>query len=235
MTTAQIVTFADPGGLSQPDFDLNVLLRRKIIPEYLSVPYRDDDGAMRGGVGYVGWRRKIGTQAITTALQSFDLPTDFWQMKQIGFGLQSVTTQPLNFDRGELVYIGDDPGLVSQAESATIPARPSGWYLVRTASAPNQYRTAKFSCPADMPYTCRFVYYSGIVFADDVTAVELDAFIPTQFQWTLVDGLKRELYGFRFGIGDNRFQLAAEAYTQGVGSARVSPELAAGSRAKFAR
>lgn len=220
MTTAQIVTFADPGQLANPDLNLDVELRRNVIPLFYSKADHYDE-ELGGGVGYARWFRKDGVlQAITQGDTSFVLPADFGEMKYIALGMQVTSSTSLDFQRHELTYIGDRPDKVERALSATQQVRPSGYFFGGTPGA----MTLMLSDPSDAAYTCRYSYWNQAVFPDDTTSVDLNAFIPPQFQWTLVELLRRVLYGFRFGIGDERYGLATANAKRGLQAARANLE-----------
>lgn len=214
MTTAQIETFADIGGISSPEIDLKALLRRNVIPAYLS------------DVGYTSWRRKPHTITTIAGQQGYDLDTDFWQMQLVT--LQGVA-EPLQ-------YIGEDPEKLLAAEAAaTAPqGMPSGYYLGRIAVS-GEFRRLMLNCLPFGTGLIRCLYYTGIHFADDTTSVELDQYIPSQFQWGLVESLKKEIFFIRFGIGDPRFVAAETAYRMQVERATDNPELARRNLPVFAR
>lgn len=230
MTTADIVTRADPGQLASPDLNLDIELRHYAIPYFYSMP--DQYDALGGGVGYAQWRRKNVSASINQGDTSFALPPDFWEMKFISFGQSASGSQNLSFETGELQYIGEDAAQVAQAENATtIIGRPTGYYFGGNPGA----MTLKLSGPADQGYTCRYSYYNGIVFADDTSTVDLAAYIPERYQWALVELLRRRLYGFRFGIGDTRFTWADQETKSILAAARKSLEQSnQGKRARFA-
>lgn len=213
MLTSLVEQYADIGGLSSPDINLKVLLRHNIVPAFLA------------DVGYVSWRRVAATIALVQTDQSKDLPDDFWQM-------QSLVISP-NFSVN-LQYIGDDPEKVLAAEGNTTQAKPGSWYLVRRAST-LLFKKIKFNSPSDAAYTVYYTYYSNVVFTDDTTDVELDKYIPNQFQWALIEGLKKEIMFLRFGIGDPRYIASEQNYQTWVQRATESPELAHRTRAAFVR
>ncbi|HXI85277.1 MAG TPA: hypothetical protein VNL17_14445 [Verrucomicrobiae bacterium] len=236
MTTVDIETQADPDGLATTSLNLKFVLRHKVVPDFYSVPDSSQAGGM-GGVGYVGWRRKSISQAITQGQQTFDLPDDFGTMKTISLGIASINNQ-LEFETHELSYIGDNPTLVMMAESATVQVQPTGWYLVWTSASgghPAGYRTVKFDAPSDAAYTCRAVYYNQINFADDTTSVDLNVYIPQPYQWALVCGLQRELYATRLSQGDDRYQRADSEYRRIINQARRNMEHTAQHKPKIIR
>lgn len=216
MLTSAVESNAASGDLSSPDVNLLVLLRRNVIPAFLS------------DVGYVSWRRKTSSfTCLTDGTQSYDLPDDFWQLQVVTLGLTDD-------DMTDVTYIGDDAPLVLLAEAATDQAKPTGYYLTRRTTS-LVFKKLKFNCPPDQAYVCRYSYYSGIEFTDDTTAVDLDKYIPAQFQWTLVEGLKRELYKVRYGQGDDRYTSADDEYQRWLARAIGNPELSHRSAVAYVR
>lgn len=217
MTTEKIESLADVGGLAQPDINLKSVLRNKIVPEF----YHD--------VGYVSWRRKTATLALTAGVQSgstTDLATDFDSMMDV-----SIHQAPPLKDT-PLTYIGDDPVKIAKAEANTVQSKPTGWYLIRP-SATTALRRMKFDAPSDAAYTVYYTYYSRVVFADDAAIVDMDGYIPTKFQWGLVEGLKAYLYGVRYGMGDQRYAAATQEFEQYKARAAENLELSRGAKPRF--
>lgn len=213
MLTSKIETFADVGGIAQPDVDLKAVLRHKVVPEFLQL------------VGYPSWRRKTASIILKSdGTQAYDLPDDFGSMKEAAL---SDSYKP------PLTYIGDDPAKLMAAEAAASErTKPSGYCLVRRATS-ELFKRIKFNCPPDQAYTCRFVYYNTAVFTDDTTAVDMDMYIPAHFQWGLIEGLKAYLYGVRRGIGDDRKADAENEFAKYVALASENPELSSGGKPRF--
>lgn len=204
MTTAEIETRADIGGLSHPDIDLKVLLRRNCVPAFLA------------DVGYTSWRRKILNIPLAVGEKQKDLPDDFWQMQ-----VMHLTTDM----NSEIQYIGEDPDKMLVAEVNVTPGKPSGYYLKPRATGGLLWSVA-FNSPADTAYTAICTYYSNVFFADDTSVVDMNKYIPHQFQWGLVEKLRCEIYVLRFGIGDPRYVVAEQQYETWVGRATENKELA---------
>jgi hypothetical protein len=193
MTSTQVETYANIGDIASADVNLKIILRRCIVPKFFEL------------VGPVAWRRKVATISLVAGDYAKDLPDDYGSMMEVV--LTDATVTP-TAKRG-LTYIGDDPLNMVAAEVNTTRAEASQYYVVRRATT-ELFKRIRFDCPADHAYTVYAVYYSHIQFTDDTTDVELDKYIPGQFQWALVEGLKAYLYAVRVGIADNR-QPAAEA------------------------
>jgi len=206
MTTATIAAAADTKGLAGSDMDLQVLLRRNVIPAFLE------------DVGYVSWRRQATTASVALGARYFALATaNFWHMKTVALATEEET--PLN-------YIGDDEVQVLKAEANTTNAKPTGYYMkIHTDGTWRAY----FDAPFDSARTVAYVYDTNILFADDTTVVNLDIYIPSQFQWALVEGLKAEIFYDRYGVGDDRYTAAKAKRDEWVQRARNSPELSRGS------
>jgi hypothetical protein len=210
--TSLIEQYANIADLSSPDINLKVLLRRNVVPAFMA------------DVGYVSWRRTATTIPLIAGTSAYDLPDDFWMM-------QVLTLDPSD---APLQYIGDDPEKVLSAERNVTAGKPGGYYLVRRTTS-LVYKKLKFNAPADTGYTARYTYYTGPNFVDDTTDVEMDKYIPNQFQWALVEGLKKEIMFVRFGIGDSRYVASERAYGMWIERAIENPELARRTAASFAR
>lgn len=213
MLTSHVEQYADIGGIAGVDINLKVLLRRNVTPAFFS------------DVGYVSWRRKVGSQVLIVGAggKQFDLPDDFGQM-------QTVVVNP----SAPLDYIGEDPEKVLAAEANTTNGEPTGYYLVRRATS-EVFKRLALSCPPSTANTLRYTYYSHVPYADDTTEVELDKYIPAQFQWALVEALKMQIMWLRFGIGDPRYVAAEQAYRMWVERAMENPELARRNNPLFVR
>lgn len=212
MTTTTIASAADTKGLSQPDMDLQVLLRRKVIPGFLA------------DVGYAAWRKKYAGVAMLVNDRYVTIPNNnFWHLKTVAFS---------GAENCPLTYIGDDETKVMIAEATTSADAntPTGFYLIlHTDGAWRIY----FNVPTSAATTALICYDTLIYFADDSTQVDLEPFIPVQFHWVLVEGLKREIFYDRFGVGDDRWQAADMEYKMWVERAKESPDLSRGSRLRY--
>lgn len=214
MLTSLVEQYANIADISSPDINLKVLLRHNVVPAFMA------------DVGYVAWRRHVDTLSLSNgAGAAYDLPEEFWMM-------QVVTLDPN--PSTPLQYIGDDPEKIMAAEANATSGKPGAWYLVRRATT-LLYKRIKFNAVPDTGYTARFTYYSGVPFTDDTTDVELDKYIPNQFQWALVEALKAQIMFIRYGIGDPRYVAAEQAYGMWVERARENPELARRTAASFVR
>lgn len=212
MTTAEIEEQANLDGAATSDINLKVLLRRKVIPMFLK------------DVGYVTWRRVHGTASIVAGDTSFDFSTN--ELDHV----KSIALAP-DYDV-PLSYIGDLPELVQAASAATTRAKPTGYWTTFNSTG---FLRVRFNCPADASYTVAFTYDRVVPFSDNTSSVNLDVYIPHQHQWALVEGLRREIYERRWGIGDSRYQRADSEYKELVMRASENLEMGRGQRVYFVR
>lgn len=189
MTTAQIETRADIGQLASGDVDLRVLLRREVIPQFLT------------DVGNVEWRRAFATVTTTPNQQADNLPSDFMEMAWVRIGPDYAT---------ELFYIGEDQTALVAAETNTVAGKPTGYYFI--AGNSKAVEQIKWDVVPNAAYAMRLCYWKTIPFSDDTSSVDLNKYIPEQFQWGIVYRLKAALLEIRLGVGDPRFASAMKMY-----------------------
>lgn len=215
MTTTQIASYADTKGLASSDIDLQVLLRRKIVPDFLS------------RVGYTAWRRKEDTAAVSANVRYFDITDhDFYHMKKVVISGEEET---------QLLYIGDDEEKVLRAAATTSADadKPTGYYLRLIAGSPAVWRVY-FDVPTDTARTFAYIYDINIYFADDSTPVDFNQYIPHQFQWALVELLKAEIFADRFGAGEeSRYARAIQEAERIIQLAQESPDLSRGGKPRY--
>jgi len=216
MTTADAINNANDANLAYPDIDLGTLLRDKILFElFEDVPLE------------VSWRRKSGTINIVQGTYDYALPADFDFFKELSLDPDNDLY---------LEYIGDQPDkmMASAANIANaFQQKPSGYYLYRVADPTYGAVThITFDSPPDAAYTARYLYFFSYKFLAQ-ESVELDLYIPPQFQWGIVEGLQREIYRRRFGVGDARYQSAASEFERYKARAANRPELANNNKAVF--
>jgi hypothetical protein len=211
LLTSVIEQHADMGSISHPDLNIKALLRRNVVPGF----FQD--------VGYVSWRRKQAAQALTVGIKQLDLPEDFGFMQRVAIDLDDP-----------LEYIGEDPVKILAAEANVTAGVPRAYYLVHRPGT-EVFKRLALDCPPSAADTLRYSYYTHVVFVDDLTDVEMDKYIPAQFQWVLVEGLKAQILWLRFGVGDPRYQAADAAYKVWVSRALENPELARRNQPVFVR
>lgn len=214
MTTAQIEARSDPSGAATADIDLKVELRYNIIPEFLE------------DVGYPTWRRKHISKTLLAGASVVDVTDSTYTFSH----MKSVYLD-IDFDT-PLRYIGEDPTEVLRAKAATVANKPTAYYIESDGSA---FQRVGFNCPAIQQYTVWMTFDMHIKWPDDTSSVDLNIYIPQQFQWGLVSGLRRSIYRERFGIGDQRYQEAAAEFEKAKMRAKKSPEMARTDIYKYAR
>ncbi len=214
MTTTQIATYANGQDLASTDIDLQVLLRRKLVPYFL------------GRIGYVAWRRKQDTATVTAGSRSFYISdNDFWHMKKLVISGEE--------SKG-LTYIGDDEEKVLKAVANGTAAKPTQYYMELSTNISTINWRVIFDSPLDVDRTFAYIYDTNIYFSNDSTSVDLDLYIPTQFQWGLVHLLQAEVYATRFGAGDeSRYQRAMDEAEKFIAMAMESPDLSRGGRPRY--
>lgn len=222
MTTEQIEAKADPSNLRLADFNIKSELKFNVIPEFME------------DVGYTTWRRRYVSTTLSAGASFIDIPattTKFSHLKEVFLYPASMTNPSLDTP---LPFIGEEPREVLAGKANTIPGTPSGYWLESDGSV---FRRIYFNAPADVAYTCAYFYDTHIQFNvnNETENVELNGYIPEQFQWALVEGLKREMYRHRNGVGDTSFQIAAQAFEAWKLRAKKSPELTQKRRALYAR
>jgi hypothetical protein len=208
MTTAAIEELADweqHGGVAYP---AKKVLRLKVIPKYLQ------------DVGLVGWRRF--TEVIPIG------PGDRYTVLPAAMG----TINDVRIGDTKLTYIGDNPAALNTILSQTSIVSVPRVYWVEfyqkpvldaqdivpteftddTIAGPNGQRLLKIGTPSDRAYDMMVNGWQSPKFTDFTTAVNLDAFIPYDLQWGLIEGLKCEILKDRLGVGDPRSVNARAEY-----------------------
>lgn len=194
MTLSQIEQLANKGNLAQGAFNIRATLRFIVIPEF----YRR--------ISDVTWLRRHRTLSVVNPTRQYDLPLDFRSM--ISVGSQDYPLQ----------YIGEDPSLVAEAELATTPARPRGYWIVQDTDS--KWRAIRLSTIPDIAYSVPYTYRSRLYFLNDADDVQLDEYIPEDYQPALIEGLKAQMYLDRFGQQDTRYQVAAGKFMEIIEDAK---------------
>jgi hypothetical protein len=202
MTTFEIESMANRGDIAR-DMNVGAILRYQILPEFLE------------DVRNCAWRKKWATISTVAGTRDYALAADFGSMQKVE-----------RVDYGELYYIGDQEKKVFAAEEATEQNAPYAYYLGRDPdSSGGAFKHLFLDRPPDAVYTLRYNYLYTIPFTDNVTPVDLAAWIPDQFHWAFVEGLKREIYEERFGLGDARAAKASESFAEWKQRAMSNHEL----------
>jgi len=220
MKTSQIEDLASSGNLPTADFKPGMVLRRMVIPEF----FLD----LENQIGRVHWLRKTWTQAIVAGTAQYDMPTDFRKFETIRF-----FKSPGGVEDHDLEYIGEDPIKVLTALATTAAAKATGYWLER-GTAPAEWAIRLGAVP-DQGYTLYGIYYRKIPFEDESLDVDLDPYIPSDYQAGLVKGLRREIAKDRFGAGDKRYAMEAAEYRDWVMKLERTKEAGQRVRPVFAR
>ena len=214
MTTADIEALANQDGLATSDFaaSLQKMHRRMVVPEFL----RDIDRV----IGHVHWRRKTTTFSVVVGTRNYDCPSDFAKFELISRADPQSST---GLKDAGLDYIGEDEMEVLKAEAATQPGPPTAYYVV--AGSPAQF-AIRLACPPDAAYTLHALYWRMIPWANDTATVDLDPYIPWQYQGGLVKRLRMYILEDRVGIRDNRYGMAKDEYAAWIESLEFTKEAA---------
>jgi hypothetical protein len=209
VTTTEIAGYANEEGhiIGASDMNLQVRLRRKVIPMF----YLD--------VGQCGWRNLIATIAVTANTRQYDLPIDFVKM-------QDAPIYAIGEDTYSLAYIGENTREVALAEANTTLENPAGYWITRNGANPNAYRAIRLSRLPETNFTLVYPYLSAVRFADNATEIELDNYIPPEYQWALVEGLKKEIFANRIAVDDPRVVTASNEYDKFIERAQENRESA---------
>lgn len=138
-------------------------------------------------------------------------------MEKVKLYSSATSSSPLEF-------IGEDADFILDAEANTTPAAPSGFWFVKGTGSPYAIRLNTIPAAAA---TLRGIYLKTIVFANDEDAVEMDTHIPHQMQWGLVELLRAELMGDRYGLGDSRYSVQMQRYADWMLTLDMGKEQAA--------
>lgn len=190
MTSEEVILQANVGGIAGPDLNLPVILREKVLPEFLA------------DVRTPSWRRKATTLTLVAGTRKYDLPGECEQVLEVYSDLGAMP----------LEYFGEDPRKVLAAEAAT--AGTVIGYAVEIPAESGARCGLALNCPPDASGTLYVWYARAVWLAEDGPVIDLDTRMPRRWQWALVEGLKREIYLERFGLGDARFQVAAAEFAE---------------------
>lgn len=218
MTTATIESIANRESLASADWNVGRELREKVIPKFLL-----DVAEIVGKTSWLRKRASIDVVASSTD-RDYDLPADFDRMD----GDARISTAA-GTEYG-LKYIGEDPEALNRMEAATQQTRPSGFDIL---TGETNAWAVRFNTYPDAAYTMRYVYYFRIPFDDYTSSVDMDGYVPAQFQYALVHALRAEIMGDRFGIEDGRYVKEKQDYQEFVSRMKGHKEFAARSHAVF--
>lgn len=194
MTTSEIASYADPSNVALPGFQVQAVLRRKVIPEFFD------------RVGLVGWRRMTEVVTTQTGYREVDINSAFRELRAVYYNGKPLT------------FIGDSDYKMAQALAVTTASAPAQYWI--EFNNPGQYNNNQVAGPigprkivlganADANYDLMVIGWRAPFFEDDVSVVNMNLYVPEQFVWGLVEGLRAEIYTDREGINDPTAQRAA--------------------------
>lgn len=200
MTTDQIETLANRRNLATPDFDIKSELRYNVIPHFLDE------------VGHTRWRRRTATVTTVIGTQDYDLPADFFFMRRISPGANYP--EPIS----QLEYVGENPERLTAAEQGTSNGNP-GEYQIVPDSDGNLKKLRLYPTPGIVT-TFTYVYTNFVPFKNAEEDIDLGGYIPEQYHYGLVSGLRAEIYLDRYGEGDPRYPAELNKYADWIRKAR---------------
>lgn len=231
MTTTTIADLANKGSLATSEFQIQVELRRNVVPRYL----QDLDAKF----GKLWWRRGVWSFATVAGTRYDSVPLDFgWMRKLVRKGVTGGTAP------GEIMYIGEreDDVIAAELNDGVATGAPTGYYIhfgvpqidAVVATAVPRPRLW-FDVTPDAVYNLAAVYQRGAYFADDSTEVDLDLYIPPEKQYPLVLLLRAAVYEDRYGSGDERFVDAMTDYAARLSTLGESEPASDGMRSVYMR
>ena len=230
MLTSEIAALADWEQHAGVAFPIQKTLRLKVIPAFLDE------------IGLVGWRRFTEVITIGPGDRYVVIPETVKTINAVKVGARRLT------------YIGDNPDAIDSILAQTSrPAAPSVYWVEfyqklvmdtqdtppsqptdETIPGPNGQRMLKFGTPSDNVYDLTVNAWQTPQFTDYASDVQLDSFIPREYQWGLIEGLRYEIYKFRIGVGDPRSINAKAEYDSYVVRARNHKDASAEETPRFA-
>lgn len=218
MTTSEIATLADPSNVALPGYPVQSVLRRKVIPEFFD------------RVGLVGWRRM--TEVVTIAQDSryVDISASFRELRAVYYGTNKLT------------FIGDSDYKMAQALQVTTAAPPGSYWLEfnnpgvynnNQVAGPLGPRKLVLGAPADAAYDLAVIGWRAPYFEDDTTDVNMNLYIPEQYLWGIVMGLRAEIYSDRNGIQDPTSMKATNDFNTYIMQAQALREVAIEATARY--
>lgn len=208
MTTAELLTELSYGDLATGAINMEFRLRRLLIPEFLN----DVDKVC----GKPWWRWGFLTLSVVANTRSYALPTDFRMADKLAV---YDADEPAIGGYFELTYRGEfsSDQLLAELGGADDGERdmPLGYYVVSSDDATSSTTARPLLYLTKTPtinFTIKGRYTKRVPFADNTTSVNLDAFIPIEWQVVLFKMCERELAKARYGSGDKRYDLADKEY-----------------------
>jgi hypothetical protein len=208
MTTTQVIARANAGGLSTTEIDLEVELRRNVIPQF----FADVDE----GAGRPWWRRQVYSLSVVANTRSYTLPEDFGFMEELRTA-----------GGGKIAYVGesDDSILAAELGENSSEDVPAGYYVLPKMSGSTPLTLAgpqlSLTTTPTSSFTAKGIYQRTIDWADDTTEVNLDLYVPLNLQYALVELLRAQICKDRYGQGDKRTAQYLDAYSVWIRRARL--------------
>jgi len=194
MTLQDLANRVDRNGSSRADYQVVDVLKHEVMPRF----FGDIDTA----VGDVFWRR-LSNDTITTlpALHRYPLPKNFKVMASIGIRGSNCALQ----------YIGNDARMIQRyaATHALDVRSPPAAYWIDMPVMPldsddplNYQYELVLSTKPDAICTLDLVYYTTPDLRDKPDEIELDKYIPFEYQHALIALSRADLLSDRNGGDD---------------------------------
>lgn len=210
MTTADIVSEVSNGDLATGTININFRLRRVVIPTFLA------DVDRRCGRPW--WRTGFLTLNVVANTREYALTNDFRRMDKLSV---YDADDPAIGGYNEIVYRGEfaHDMLLAELGGADDDGDnhlPLGFYILMRdgaggGSAPYP-PLLYFTRTPTINFTAKGKYEKRVYFADNTTSVDLNLYIPEEWQVGIVHLLEYTLFKARYGAGDKRSGDARKDY-----------------------
>lgn len=208
MLTSEIQSLADFENSGAPDFPTGQVLRAKVIPEFMS------------RVGMVEWRRLTETLQFAPDVRYQDINPHFSLIEQVW----------LVDPRKQLRFIGDDPWrMLISTKDFPDPVQPAEYFITNnragvytnapaplTVDGQSGPRRLNLGAPSDAIYSVAVFGWAIPYFENNTDDVDMNPWIPIQFQWALVDGLRAEIFRVRYGTENIATLNARAEFDKGI-------------------
>lgn len=218
MRWSQIIGIANADGIALPDLDLMVVLGQNVLPAFI----------MDCGSGYTNWRRTRLTIDVLIDTATYTLPQYVSTVQDIFPVLDTAGSLG-----DKLRYLGEiSEGLVGTFVTPALKGLPDCYTLSQNVPSTGTATLATasgglvvwFNKTHDRNRTYRVAADIGLPTSDFNSDHDMNTWVPPEYQWGLVEGLKMELYKTRFGAGDKRYALAERERDKWVMRASVNTE-----------
>jgi hypothetical protein len=195
MTLEDLAARVDRNGSSRADYQVIDVLRNEVIPRF----FGDIDTA----VGDMFWRRMANEAiAIGPGINRYPLPKDFRVMASVGIRGAGCALQ----------YIGNDARMMQRyaaVQAQDVRSAPTAYWVempvvpIDDIGDPLLYQyELVLSTRPDALYALDLVYYTTPDLREKSDMVELDKYIPFEYQHALISLARADLYGDRHGGDD---------------------------------